>query len=239
MYFAVCEDNIADRKQTERLLLRQSDRVYKESGERIYIDCYGNVDSFMKNIPMYQGLFIDMQSDECNGFEVLKLLLKAGTTSPIVMCSSTIDYRSLTQKENLSADNIIYLDKPLKVSELTEVVDKIVDRASVSASVHRFELRGQKDTVYATIDEIICVEKNGASLFVSLTGGRKVSIIEDIINFYDQCRDYKQIIPISDYCIVNSDHIKKTSRGKVFMDNDLSLSIAFSYRKIFKENYNP
>ena len=56
MHLAVCDDNIADRKQTERLLGRQSDRIFKETGERIYIDSYGNVEAFMQRL---QAIFAD------------------------------------------------------------------------------------------------------------------------------------------------------------------------------------
>ena len=85
MHLAVCDDNIADRKQTERLLGRQSDRIFKETGERIYIDSYGNVEAFMQRPQMYHGLFIDMISEPINGFEVLKKLLDVGIVRPIIM----------------------------------------------------------------------------------------------------------------------------------------------------------
>ena len=42
MHIAVFDDNIADRKQTERLLKRQSDRYQNEGKEHFYIDSYGN-----------------------------------------------------------------------------------------------------------------------------------------------------------------------------------------------------
>ena len=237
MYFAVCEDNIADRKQTERLLKRQSDRIYKEKDEQLYIDCYGNVDSFMKNIQMYQALFIDMVSSEKNGFDILNELLLAGTTCPIIMCSSSIDYKALCEKEGITAANVVFLQKPIKVAELTDLVDKIIDNAPKGEPT--VELRGKDETVYATVDDLVCAQKQGAMLAVTLSDSRTVLIIDDIVNFYDQCRNLGKIIPISDKCIVNANHIKKTSPRKVFMDNDLALKISFPYRKIFKESYNP
>ena len=64
MFIAVCDDNIADRKQTERLLGRQSDRFLKEFGDRLYIDSFGNAEAFMYKPEMYHGLFIDMTSSK-------------------------------------------------------------------------------------------------------------------------------------------------------------------------------
>ena len=93
MYFAICDDNIADRKQSERLLKRQAERVLKEAGEQVYIDSFGNKEAFMIRPQMYQALFIDMTLDETNGFAIAKNLLDIGIVKPIILCCSSINYR--------------------------------------------------------------------------------------------------------------------------------------------------
>ena len=236
MHLAVCDDNIADRKQTERLLGRQSDRIFKETGERIYIDSYGNVEAFMQRPQMYHGLFIDMTAEACNGFEVLKKLLSVGIVRPIIMCSSTINYKELAKEAGITNTNIYYLDKPLKVSELTAMVDTIKEKTGVV--IPTIELRGQKETIYARGDDIIYVTRTQTSkseLDVYLTEDRKISIIEDIVNFYDQCVDFPQMCPVNDYGIVNVNHIKKTSFGKVTLDNNVTLKVSFTYRNSIEQ----
>ena len=57
-----------------------------------------------------------------------------------------------------------------------------------------------------------------------------VAILDDIVNFYDQCNIFPQICPVNDNAIININHIKKTSFGKVTLDNDMSLPISFTYR---------
>ncbi len=236
MHLAVCDDNIADRKQTERLLGRQSDRIFKETGERIYIDSYGNVDAFMQRPQMYHGLFIDMVDGDTNGFVVLKKLLEVGIVRPIIMCSSSIDYKKLAEEGGIVRDNVFFLEKPLKVSELTAMVDTIKERTGVV--IPTVELRGQKETIYARGDDIVCVTRSKSTkseLDVYLTGGRTISIIEDIVNFYDQCQDFPQICPVNDYGIINVNHIKKTSFGKVTLDNNLTLKVSFTYRNSIEQ----
>ena len=228
MHLAVCDDNIADRKQTERLLGRQSDRYFKETGERIWIDSYGNVEAFMQNPQMYQGLFIDMVSEECNGFKVLKMLLEKGIEKPIVMCSSSIDYKALVEKEGITAENIFFLDKPIKVAEITDMVDKISEMDQAAAP--SIELRGMNGTVYAHGDEIICVKRIRSDLMIYLTEGREVAVLDDIVNFYDQCSIFPQICPVNDNGLVNVNHVKKTSFGKVALDNGMTLPVSFTYR---------
>ena len=233
MYLAVCDDNIADRKQTERLLGRQSDRVFKESGERIYIDSYGNVDAFMHNPQMYHGLFIDMVSGSVNGFDILKELLKAGIDRPIIMCASSIDYRKRFEEEGLSAPNVYFLEKPLKVAEVTQMVDMV--KSLCVTEEPALELRGKDETVYAKGDEIICAKRVRNELLVYLTEGREISILDDIVNFYDQCHIFPQICPVNDNAIININHIAKTSFGKVTLDNSVSLPVSFTYRNAIKQ----
>ena len=233
MHLAVCDDNIADRKQTERLLGRQSDRIFKETGERIYIDSYGNVEAFMQRPQMYHGLFVDMVSGDIDGFEILKMLLYAGVVRPIVMCSSSIDYRKKVEEAGITADNIYFVDKPLKVSELTEMID-IIKKLS-GKEVPTSELRGQYETVYAQGDDIICVKRDKSELNIHMTDSREVTIIEDIINFYDQCHIFPELAPVNDNAIINVNHIRSTSFGKVVMDNGETLKVSFTYRNAIEE----
>lgn len=233
MHIAVCDDNIADRKQTERLLGRQSDRFFKETGERLYVDSYGNVEAFMHYPQMYDGLFIDMTSENPKGFEIVSMLLDVGVVNPIILCPSSIDYRKQYEDSGLEIPNLFFLNKPIKVAELTAIMDKI--KEAKGDPVPTLELRGKSGTVYAKDDDIICVKKNGSGLRVYMTEERIVDLVEDIYNFYDQCEVFPQICPISDNALINVNHIKGRSFGKVTLDNDDTLKISFIYRNAINQ----
>lgn len=234
MYLAVCDDNIADRKQTERLLSRQSDRIFKEHGARIYIDSYGNEDAFMANPQMYAGLFIDMVSGDVNGYDIVHILINdLRIEKPIIMCCSTLDYRKMIADAHLKADNIYFLDKPIKVDELTEMVDMIFREDS--KTVPTLELRGKQETYYAHGDDIIYIRKNHSELEVKLTEGRTFAVIADLFNIYDQCRIFPQICPVSDNALVNVNHVQRTSFGKATMDNGDTIPVGFAYRTYIKK----
>ncbi len=233
MNIAVCDDNIADRKQTERLLGRESDRIFKETGERLYIDSYGNPDAFLQNPQMYHGLFIDMTNSDLDGIAILRVLIKINIVRPIIMCCSSLDYRKLAADEGLDAPNVLFLDKPIKVAELRAVMDRIQDMNAIS--IPTLELRGMEETIYAREDEIICVEKVRSELLVHLTENRKVSIVADIINFYDECGIFPAICPVNDNGLVNVNHVVKTSFGKAFMDNGMVMKVSLTYRKAIEQ----
>ena len=233
MHIAICDDNIADRKQTERLLGRQSDRIFKETGERIYIDSYGNVPAFLHYPQMYDGLFVDMISEEPTGLEVAKLLVKAGVTNPIILLSSSIDYKREYEESDFRADNIYFMNKPIKVAEITAMVDEI--KKAQGDPIKTLELRGKDGTFYAKGDDIVCVKKQGPELIVFLQDGNQVHILSDIYNFYEQCIIFPQICPVSDKGLININHISKKSMFSVTMDNDVTLGISLVYRNSINE----
>ena len=233
MHIAVCDDNIADRKQTERLLGRQSDRLFKETGERLYIDSYGNVTAFMHYPQMYDGLFIDMRNEAPTGFEIAKMLVDAGVVRPIVLVVSTIDYRKQYEESGLDIPNLMFLDKPIKVAEITAIMNQI--KEAKGDPVPTLELRGKDGTVYAKGNDIVCIRKKGPELDVYMEDGSTVALIEDIYNFYDQCVIFPQICPVSEFALINVNHIKSTSFMKVVMDNGESIGISFTYRNAIKQ----
>ncbi len=233
MHIAVCDDNIADRKQTERLLGRQSDRFFRETGERLYIDSYGNVPAFMNYPQMYDGLFVDMRNEEPTGFEIAKKLVDVGVVRPIVLCVSTIDYRKEYEESGLNIPNLMFLDKPIRVAELTAIMDKI--KEIKGDPIPTLELRGKDGTIYAKDNDIVCVRKKGSELQVFMADGNVVRIVDDLYNFYDQCAIFPQICPISDNSLINVNHIKKTAFKKVIMDNGEALGISFTYRKAISQ----
>lgn len=63
MHIAICDDNIADRKQLERLLDRESDRRKGTSGV-FFCDSYGNSEHLSRNPMPYELFFLDMTSEE-------------------------------------------------------------------------------------------------------------------------------------------------------------------------------
>jgi hypothetical protein len=148
------------------------------------------------------------------------------------MISSPLDYRKMVDDAGIEAPNLLFLEKPIKVLELRNIMDRIKDLNKVV--VPTMELRGIDDTVYAREEEIICVEKVRSELLVHLTEGRKVSVIADIINFYDECNIFPSICPVNDNGLVNVNHVVKTSFGKAYMDNGKVMKVSLTYKSAIK-----
>lgn len=241
MHIAVCDDNIADRKQMERLLGRASDRRLHTTGV-LYIDSYGNVEAVMRSPMLYDAFFIDMTNGPVNGFQLARKLIDAGVTAPIVLCISTIDYPSVIQAaiakapEDVSESSnhsilrrqlqtqIWYLKKPIKVPELDDMLDRAYDLKS--ETIPTIELRGEKDTLYVYEDEILYAVKDGNYVHVVLTEGRTLDILSTLHNLYTQVAMFTHFLPVSEHCFVNVTFVDSLSFLSLKMKDGQSFRVS-------------
>ena len=237
MHIAVCDDNIADRKQMERLLGRASDRRLHTTGV-LYIDSYGNVEAVMRSPMLYDAFFIDMTSGPVNGFQLARKLIDAGVVARI----STINYPSVIEaalakvpEDVTEASNhdilrrqlqkqILYLQKPIKVNELDEMLDHAQNMKA--KTIPTIELRGEKDTLYVHEDEILYAVKDGNYLHVVLTEGRTLDILSTLPNLYSQVAMFTHFVIISEHCFVNTTAVEKFSLLRLTMKDGKTFSVS-------------
>ncbi len=250
MHIAICDDNIADRKQMERLLGRAADRR-KTDAEGFYIDSFGNVEAVMHAPMLYDVFFIDMTTGPVNGFQLARSLIDGGATSPIVLCISTIDYRAIiesaiekepTDREEKANHEILrrqlqtqiqFLDKPIKVEEL----EKALDDATVKkeAAIPTIELRGEEETLYVYEDEIMYAKRQSQYVHVTLTEGREIKMLSTMRNFYAHLVEFPHFMPISEHTLVNVLFIEKIAMLKLHMTDGTVLSASPFEMKYIKE----
>ena len=241
MHVAVCDDNIADRKQMERLLGRASDRRIHTTGV-LYIDSYGNVEAVMRSPMLYDVFFIDMTCGPVNGFQLARKLIDAGVTAPIVLCISTINYRAVVEsatdempadvKENSNHDilrrqlqkQILYLNKPIRVEELDAMLDHAQEMKS--QTIPTIELRGEKNTFYVYEDEILYAEKDGCNAHITLTENRSIDVMTSIQNLYTQLEGFTHFLSVSEQAFVNMTFVDKLTLFKLMMKDGHIFSVS-------------
>lgn len=218
MHIAICDDNIADRKQLERLLDRESDRRKNTSGV-FFCDSYGNSEHLSRNPMPYELFFLDMTSEEPDGLSFAMELRHLGVTAPIALCSSSINYQEAFKKlpEQERPADLLFIDKPIKVADLTAIIDEALHLGSNRAST--IELRSDRTTIYAYEDDIAYVTSKNAYLTVHLTDGRDVTMLDTVSNFYSMIKNYKHLVLVSERAIINAAHVQKMSGLKVTMDD--------------------
>lgn len=225
MHVAICDDNGADRKQMERLLKRESDRRAATSGV-LYVDSFGNAQSMLSNALTYDVFYIDVcRTPGVTVAWIVEELAKKGSRAPVVLCCSEINYR-----EQTFPNNVFFLDKAIKVSELSESIDRALEIKEAAPSV--LELRDETGTIYVTEDEILYAVTKGRAILVTLTGGRTKQVRTDLYNLYSQwAANHDCFLPPTNHFILNCNHIAKLGAIRVTMDDGKTFLLSRTYHE--------
>ena len=218
IYVAICDNNIADRKQLERLLEREKDKRLAEDYDVLYIDSFGSEEALMTTPVKYDVFFIDITEGGDNGMEVAKKLRQRGIGVPIVLCESTINYTSYVN----APEEIIYLEKPVTAGQVSHVIDVTMDR-----SRHRtplLEIRCQKDTHFIRYDELIrAYPLDRFYTRLCLSDGSYLEMTDSVASLARQCDTYGCFIRCKKD-IVNIYHIEKAVPGGFHLTNGDTVS---------------
>ena len=206
MHIAICDDNIADRKQLERLLTRESDKRKSVSG-LFYADSFGDNAVLLRKAVQYELIFIDMTASEPGGFSLALSLITHGISVPIVLCSSKINYQEQISSLSSCPANLLHLNKPIKTAELSALLDQALILQSLREPT--IELRSKTDTYYAKEDEIIYAIQKNNYVHVYLTNDREISFLATLENFYDEISMYTHFVKLNATTLFNITHMKE------------------------------
>lgn len=237
MHIAICDDNIADRKQLERLLGRESDKRKSDTGV-FYTDSYGDSEVLGKNPMPYDLFFIDMTAGEANGLDFALELRQFGVTVPIILCSSKIDYQAAIAALPECSYEFMHLSKPIITAELSAILDQSI--ALLSNRVSTIELRSDTETYYVQEDDIVCAVTEGQYVRVTLEDGQSVLLLTKLLNFYDTVCMYSHMVLLTDKTLCNIIYLDSFSPFKVTLKNGTALkSSPFSvkYIKLAQQMY--
>lgn len=230
MHIALCDDNVADRKQFERLIKRESDRRAARDGI-LYVDSFGNADSLLTNPMQYDVFYIDMcRTPGITGANIVTSLIEKGVNAPIVMCCSGINYR-----EQSFPENVIFLDKPIKADELTSSIDHALQ--IMEQAVPLIELRVEKQTYYVTEPDILYAAENGRMLNVFLKDGRTIVLLDSAQNLFSQLESYPVFFSPTLKVVLNGRYIEKLGFGKAVMLDGRAFRVSHSCMPYAKKLY--
>ena len=178
MHIAICDDNIADRKQSERLLGREADKR-RNDREAMYIDSFGNTTALLHSPMIYNMFLIDYHSEGKTSLDVILALREAGVVAPIwVLGPEEPEYLGEYRKDHF--EDVFFLKKPILKAELSDAVDKAFEFASL---LHPpIEVRGIDDTIYIDADELLYVHCYDRQVEVHRANGD----IDTLIGVYEE-----------------------------------------------------
>ena len=235
MHIAICDDNVADRKQLERLLKREADtRTLKSEG--FYVDSYGHLKALLRSPMLYDAFFIDMCHGETTGMDVVDALIKVGVNAPIILCSSLISYRDYSFPEH-----ILFLDKPIKKEELSETIDHAIKVKE--AAVPHIELREESGEYhYVTEPDILYAVSEGRYLKITLTNQKVLAVLSTLENLYSQLAGYPMFFPLNRKTLVNGRYLQTIHLLNATMTDGTTFRIALGsldYARYAMEEFRP
>lgn len=232
MHIAICDDNVADRKQLERLLGRESDARKSDSGV-FYTDSFGTFEQLFPKRMSYDLFFVDIDQDNDTGLDLaIKLVNEGGVSAPIIMCSSKTDYEKEAASIPDIPGNILFMKKPILKAELKTNLDKAIEIKE--NEVGTIELRHQNGTYYVYENDIVYVKEHGRYLDVSLSDGRMISILDSVDNFYSTTSQFPHLVRISLSAVINTEHIEKISLNSVVLKSGDTVKSTLLGHRILK-----
>ncbi len=210
MRIAICDDNVADRKQLERLLSRESIKRADTDGI-LFVDSFGNYQALLNCPQSYDCYFVDIcDSPEFSGEMLIQILAQRGIQSPVIFMCSKIDYRT----QNLP-ESVLFLNKPIKVAELSTRIDICIEALKHKEPL--IELRLEQETLYVREAEILYAEERKKMLHVHLTENRVAECKISNANFFAEIEQFESFLEPGDKLTINARHIREFHGKKVTM----------------------
>lgn len=238
MHIAVLDDDVASRKQMERLLERASDANKKNGLEGYYIDSYGAFDSLHSKAAMYDAIYIDIVDSDMKGHEIAKSILNSGIQGKIILCISSLNYREIISSED--AEQFLFIDKPVNTEELNNTLS--ICEENRKNREPQIEIRTKDETLYVKYNEFLYAKALVAGKTTIVLKGRKDTIYyKDISMVRKAITEYPFMIAVNKDTVISTYHIDRVTSFHVHMDDGtsfpISLKMSSALKKIVKNQY--
>lgn len=238
MHIAVLDDDVASRKQMERLLERASDANKKNGLEGYYIDSYGAFDSLHSKAAMYDAIYIDIVDSDMKGHEIAKSILNSGIQGKIILCISSLNYREIISSED--AEQFLFIDKPVNTEELNNTLS--ICEENRKNREPQIEIRTKDETLYVKYNEFLYAKALVAGKTTIVLKGRKDTIYyKDISMVRQAITEYPFMIAVNKDTVISTYHIDRVTSFHVHMDDGtsfpISLKMSSALKKIVKNQH--
>jgi len=230
IYIAICDDNPADRKQTERLLGREKDARLSTKGDVLYIESFGSSEALFKTPVKYDLFIIDVSSQTPHGMDIAKSLRSRGILAPIALLSSKIDYKSFSNEP----ERISHLEKPISAGQISHLVDIAEDWNLRKPKL--LEIHGKNDTIFLRHEELVRIKQKSNCIEVSVNDGSTIEIPDTLKHFSRDLSAYSCFVPCKN-AIVCIHHIIGFDGRNVLLTNGESYVLKLNRRKALLNSF--
>lgn len=221
MHIAIVADNVADRKQAERLFGRADSALAAKIGT-LFVDSFGDEASFLHACMQYDMFLLDFDKDITHSLEVARKLKERNAKGLITICKHADDpflYETAIQ-------GLYSLDKPILTGPLHKLLCDIhLELQKQQSQLDLLELRTDTDTHYVSRSTILYARAHQKQhrIHYHFADG---SMLECIGGFTDLKRTlggFEDFVPRPDHMLVNKNHIKDESKKSIRLSSGETL----------------
>lgn len=232
MHIAVCDDNVADRKQTERLMKREADKWIAD-GDTFYTESYGNAQALLGTPMAFDAFMIDIcHTEGLTAKDIVNQIREKGVIAPMILVCSDVNYREQDFEEGT-----MFLDKPLQPAKIHEAMLKVKEYTLAKEPL--IELRGE-ETMYVKENEILYAEQSGYVSNVTLSDGRQIIARTNVGNLFDELREeHPSFVLVGNKVLLNVEHVTGVRFHRATMIDGKKFSVsgdALKYIQYFIAN---
>jgi len=188
-------------------------------------------------------VFLDIELPGGDGFALLKKFRKIDFQ--VIFTTAYSEYA--TKAFRFSAT--YFLLKPVRISELTEVVYKakhnirLREFSNLEALIENLDTKtghfqkltipNQKGFMAVNLSEIIKCEADGYCTYFFLEGGKKI-ISSHHMKYYEELLPSRMFMRVHNSCLINLFHVNGfSSQGEISLDGNLSAPLSRNHREAF------
>jgi two-component system LytT family response regulator len=190
-------------------------------------------------------LFLDIEMPVMNGFELLEKIMHLNLNVVFITAYNQFAIKAFR------FNALDYLLKPVEISSLKEVIEKLNQRtkpSSLQIEMMQKQLRGepvnkiaipsQNGITFISLDEILYAEASGSYTKISLTDKRKLVVSKTLKDVTDVLEE-SHFLRIHRHYIINLNHVKNFIKNDnlIIMNNNDELPIARTQKDILVEKF--
>ena len=217
MYIAIVADNIADRKQAERLLDRANTALAPSIGT-LYISSFGDEEAFLHSCMKFDLFLLDFDRDHAHSLAVAHKLREMNAPGITVICKNSEEPFSY----ETAIQGVYTLDKPILTAPLHKTIcDAHAEVLSRRKQKTLIELRSETGTHYIPKDEImyVTIDDNAHRLCYHLSTNEQIEMLgtlQDVDKALGSYAEFK--LKLKNICF-NTDHIREENAKSILLSN--------------------
>ena len=229
MNIAVCDD--------DRLFLKQAETAVREWAQtqnaQIGIRTFENGDALLNALhaKQFDILLLDIMMPLFNGMELAHTIRRTDRTTKIIFLTSSPEFA--VESYDVKASG--YLLKPLQPAKLYSLLDELAQDSQEEPQ--HVIIRTNRGYHKLYFHDIECLEAQNKKVLFHLTGSRTQEALGTFSNYADSLASENVFFKCHRSYLVSLSQVDYFNSSELRMQSGLSIPIARSYSKDFKDAY--